>query len=117
MLNYYYLAIDDVFLVADGTCEYFNQTTTTLKPKTSTPIPSFSCDFEKDLCDWQSQDSQNFKWFRQNGQNSKYGTAPLNDNTFKNSLGYYAMVDSKMNNSGSALLTSPYKFLCFKTDN
>lgn len=47
-------------------------------------------------------------WTRQNGQNSNYGTAPLNDVTYQNSLGSYAYISSFYQGSlKTAVLKSP----------
>jgi hypothetical protein len=74
---------------------------------TSSPSLTFACDFEKDFCGWTTNNSENELWTRQNGQNAKYGSAPLTDNTFKNSLGYYGYVNSSQNIESVAILKSP----------
>lgn len=57
------------------------------------------CDFERDLCRWFQSDNSDLIWRIQSGQGSKYGTAPLNDVTYQNSLGQYAIINSKNDNS------------------
>ncbi|CAF0741635.1 unnamed protein product, partial [Brachionus calyciflorus] len=102
------IAIDDVEFVNGGTCEYFNSTTTP-KPTTTLPKPfELFCDFENSFCDWSSDPSSDAQWQRQNGQNVKYGQAPLNDVTLQNSYGYYAYINSNYNGQlSTAILRSP----------
>ena len=92
----------------DGTCEYFNSTTTP-KPTTTVAKPfNFYCNFETDFCDWKPDTSSDAKWIRKNGQNSVFGKAPLNDVTLQNSYGYYAYIDSNYNGQlSTAILRSP----------
>ena len=103
------LAIDDVYFASGATCEYFNSSTTTQPTTTVLPPSTLECSFEKDFCEWIVDDSApNAKWIRKNGRLSQYGTAPLNDVTLQNSLGFYAYVDSSPNGALSrALLKSP----------
>jgi hypothetical protein len=102
------IALDDILLVRDGTCEYFNSTT--LPPTTSTLAPPFrlECDFEEGFFDWYNTGA-NVEWKRQNGQNAKLGTAPLTDVTLKNTFGYYAYVNASSGSSQvqTAILKSP----------
>jgi hypothetical protein len=104
------IALDDILLVRDGSCEYFNSTT--LPPTTTTLAPPFrlECDFETSLCDWFNTGANTHaEWKRQNGQNAKFGTAPLTDVTLKNTFGYYAYVNasSSTNQLDTAILKSP----------
>jgi len=102
------IAIDDVFYASGGTCEYFNSTTTTQSTTTAKPSSFLDCNFEKDFCEWNVDSTLDSKWVRQNGRLSQYGTAPLNDVTLQNSLGYYAYVDPGAGASLSqAILRSP----------
>jgi hypothetical protein len=91
------IAIDDILFVRDGTCEYFNSTTTTQSTTTLFPPTAYKCNFETGFCDWFPDPASDAKWTRQNGQNSQYGKAPLNDVTLQNSQGYYAYVSSNYN--------------------
>jgi len=88
------IAIDDVYFITGGTCEYFNSTTTTRSTTTALPSSSLECNFEKDFCEWNVQALLESKWVRKNGRLSQYGTAPLSDVTLQSSLGYYAYIDS-----------------------
>ena len=89
------MALDDIFFVNDGTCQYFNSTVTTVEPTTQFPPTSYKCNFESNFCDWYPDPSSDAKWERQSGKSAQYGTAPLNDVTLQNSQGYYAYVSSK----------------------
>ncbi len=91
----------------NGTCEYFSSTTTTAKITTSSQSISFACNFEIDFCGWSpNNDTPSQLWTRQNGQNGKYGSAPLTDNTYKNSQGYYGYINSSQNIESVAILKS-----------
>ncbi len=88
------IALDDILFVRDGTCEYFNSTTTPQTTTTKFPETVYKCNFETNFCDWYADPSSDAKWTRQSGKSSQYGTAPLNDVTSQSSLGYYAYVGS-----------------------
>ena len=103
-----FIAIDDLLLTRDGTCDYFKSTTTT--PTTTTKGPSFvyQCSFERDFCDWKVVSLPlGANWMRRNGEFAVYGEAAFNDVTYQNVLGYYAYVDLKATSSGQAILQSP----------
>lgn len=88
------IALDDVYYLPGGSCEYFNGTSTSPQPSTAAPVVKFDCNFEKDFCAWTQDPNSPTSWIRKNGKTAKFGTAPLNDVTFQNSLGYYAYSDS-----------------------
>lgn len=103
------IALDDIEFAAGGTCEYFNSTTTTVRPTTTAPESKFYCNFETNFCDWMIETGTgDAQWVRQSGKNAIYGTAPLSDVTFQNSFGYYAYVDAYYQGSlRTAILKSP----------
>jgi hypothetical protein len=101
------IALDDIRLIKGGTCEYLDATTL---PPTTTAIPSttkLECNFEQGFCEWYPEPSGPSIWQRQNGQAAIFGSAPLNDVTFQNSLGYYAFINTASASSGVAVLRSP----------
>ncbi|RNA26976.1 MAM and LDL-receptor class A domain-containing 2-like [Brachionus plicatilis] len=102
------IALDDVEFVNGGTCEYYNSTTTQ-KPTTTEAKPfELKCDFENSFCDWSNDPSIGAQWRRQNGQNAKFGQAPLTDVTLQSSYGYYAYIDSNYDSQlSTAVLRSP----------
>lgn len=103
-----HISIDDIEYVRDGTCEFFNSTTTTIKPTTSAPQARFYCTFESNFCEWTPNAVTDAVWLRQNGQNAKFGVSPLSDVTYQNSFGYYAYINSYYSgNLKTAILKSP----------
>ena len=102
------IALDDISYLPGGTCEYFDSTTTRITTTLEPPPPIFECDFESNFCDWYADPSSNSRWTRRNGVNAKFGSAPLNDVTVKNSLGFYAYVGNVYTGAkSSAILKSP----------
>ena len=103
------IAIDDVAFIRGGSCEYFNSTTTTQATTTLFPPTDLKCDFETNLCNWIDVDTAtSTRWTRKNGNTAVFGTAPLNDVTLQNSLGYYAIAYStNIGQIASAYLKSP----------
>ncbi len=102
------IALDDITYVPDGTCAYFNSTTTVAPTTTQTPSSKLQCNFESNFCDWYADPSTSSRWVRRSAENAKFGEAPLNDITLQNSQGYYAYVGSNYAGDASlAVLKSP----------
>lgn len=87
------IGVDDIDFVKGGSCEFLNSTTTQSTTTQLLPDSTLECNFENNFCDWYAMPGSTM-WTRQNSLNVKYGTAPLNDVTYQNSLGYYAIVFS-----------------------
>ena len=98
-------AIDDLKVENDCTCELLNQLEAFTRPTTTKPAPqvALNCDFEVDLCMWQSTN-----WARYSALNVRYNTAPLSDVTTQSSRGHYAMFNtSKTSLTARSSLYSP----------
>lgn len=80
-----------------------------MKPTTPAPVFQFYCTFETNFCEWQPDFTiSDAEWTQQNGQNAKYGTAPLNDVTYQNTYGNYAYINSFYEGDlKTAILRSP----------
>lgn len=54
----------------------------------------FTCDFEVDLCSWQTTGLADFSWTRQSAQTTTLGTGPPGDHT--TGTGYYIYIESSL---------------------
>lgn len=69
--------------------------------------PLLSCNFERDLCNWQQDKSENLDWTRDSGGTATSGTGPSFDHTTGGKSGYYIYTEASVNNNKTARLISP----------
>lgn len=55
---------------------------------------AFTCDFEVDLCSWQTDNLANFNWTRGSARTVTLGTGPPGDHT--TGAGYYAYIEASL---------------------
>ncbi|XP_013393210.1 MAM and LDL-receptor class A domain-containing protein 2-like, partial [Lingula anatina] len=76
------IAVDDVTLLS-GTCA-----------AVVTPTVTVKCDFEKDVCNYTQDNTDQFDWTRKSGSTSSSITGPTNDHTYGTPAGSYMYVES-----------------------
>lgn len=69
--------------------------------------PLLSCNFERDLCNWQQDKTENLDWTRDSGGTASSGTGPSFDHTTGGKSGYYIYTEASVNNNKTARLLSP----------
>ena len=113
VLKHLSVAIDDLQVENDRTCESASRTTTTTTTTTrvsnTTEIArALTCNFEADMCSWEASVVGPARWDRYSARNVIYNTAPMTDVTTQSSSGHYAMVRvAQINSSAQASLASP----------
>ncbi|KAJ1145650.1 hypothetical protein NDU88_011936 [Pleurodeles waltl] len=68
----------------------------------------FTCDFEEDTCGWQDVSTSAYRWIRDRGGFSMYGTGPVADHTLGTASGWYMAAEAHRGKSpATAKLRSP----------
>ncbi|XP_069465368.1 apical endosomal glycoprotein [Ambystoma mexicanum] len=69
---------------------------------------SFTCDFEVDTCGWRDVSLSAYRWIRDRGGISMYGTGPVADHTSGTTFGWYMAAEThRGKNPATASLRSP----------
>ncbi|XP_014854147.1 PREDICTED: MAM and LDL-receptor class A domain-containing protein 2-like [Poecilia mexicana] len=101
-------ALDDIHIIRGKSCEDLIPTTTN-PPTTTTSAPpsNMDCSFEKGLCNWVQEDTDDINWTLSNGlQEEGLWNGPQYDHTVDSGQGFFLLVNGSGSKDGDKAVTS-----------
>ncbi|XP_069014100.1 apical endosomal glycoprotein [Embiotoca jacksoni] len=103
------LALDDIHIIRDKTCNDIIQTTTPnpITTTTTTPVSDMDCTFEEGLCDWVQEVSDDLNWTLSSGlQVDQQWDGPRYDHTLGNNQGVFLLLNGSGSKDGERAVVS-----------